>query len=280
MVALHLNCALTDVDGLLRGQLFRYGTSRKHVSRNITTIAEAKTVLVLDDSAYSGEQIAAARQRLRELGQGRLLIFAVVYASPAAVNKVDFYFSLCPIPRMFEWNIMHHIGLKNACIDIDGVICHDPTDAENDDGPRYLAFLADAKPLFLPTVPIGYLVTSRLEKYRKETEAWLARYSVKYQQLIMMDLPSKEARIKSGGHGSFKARVCKEIGAPLFIESDECQALEIANGACVDVFCFGTRSFIRPSQARERINAIARGPLRIKLAIKRVMCAAKRKLGG
>ncbi len=31
-------------------------------------------------------------------------------------------------PRIFEWNVLHHPGiLKDACLDIDGVLCHDPS---------------------------------------------------------------------------------------------------------------------------------------------------------
>ncbi|WP_287086264.1 hypothetical protein [Mesorhizobium sp.] len=42
-----------------------------------------------------------------------------------------------------------------------------------DDGPAYEKFLSEALPLFGPTRKIGWLVTSRLEKYRNHTGAWL-----------------------------------------------------------------------------------------------------------
>ena len=53
---------------------------------------------------------------------------------------------------------MHHLWLASACVDIDGVLCIDPTAEENDDGPRYREFLSCAKPLYLPTVPVGALL--------------------------------------------------------------------------------------------------------------------------
>ena len=45
-----------------------------------------------------------------------------------------------------------------------------PTKEQNDDGPEYVSFLLNAVPLYLPGSKIGTLVTSRLEKYRVETE--------------------------------------------------------------------------------------------------------------
>ena len=48
-------------------------------------------------------------------------------------------------------------------MDIDGVLCADPTPEENDDGEKYRHFLLNAPPLFIPKVTIGTLVTSRLE---------------------------------------------------------------------------------------------------------------------
>lgn len=63
-------------------------------------------------------------------------------------------------------------------MDIDGVLCADPTPEENDDGEKYRHFLLNTPPLFIPKVTIGTLVTSRLEKYRPETEAWLQKNHV------------------------------------------------------------------------------------------------------
>ena len=84
------------------------------------------------------------------------------------------------MPRVFEWNLMHGTVLANSCVDIDGVLCLDPTDEENDDGECYARFLRDTPALLLPTAPVAWLVTSRLEKYRKQTAEWLARHEVRY----------------------------------------------------------------------------------------------------
>ena len=64
-------------------------------------------------------------------------LFSAIYCQPARENDVDLAFELCPTPRVFEWNLMHHDSIiPQACVDIDGVLCEDPTDEQNDDGPK------------------------------------------------------------------------------------------------------------------------------------------------
>ena len=75
-------------------------------------------------------------------------------------GHVDLYREVVEMPRVFEWNLMHGTVLANSCMDIDGVLCLDPTDEENDDGERYLRFLSETPALLLPTAPVGWLVTS------------------------------------------------------------------------------------------------------------------------
>jgi hypothetical protein len=102
--------------------------------------------------------------------------------------------------------------------------------------------------MVLPSVPVGWLVTSRLAKYRTLTEQWLAKHGVRYRELVMMDLPDKTARQKQS-HGAFKASVYRSTGADLFIESDPLQSIEIANLTGQPVFCMKTREMIRASES-------------------------------
>jgi uncharacterized HAD superfamily protein len=157
------------------------------------------------------------------------VIYCAVFATPMGVGLVDMHFEVCPAPRIFEWNFMHHRTLADSCVDMDGIICHDPTAIQNDDGPEYLRFVHEATPLYIPTVEIGYIVSSRLEKYRKPTEDWLSRHDVRYKELLLLDLPDAQTRRKMKIHAPFKAQVYRNKGdAILFIESESDQAAEIA----------------------------------------------------
>lgn len=245
LIALHLNLPLTDVDGFIAGRMYPPGRTRASFLKH-RDVADCRTVLVVDDSISTGVQMDAVRQALAGASVGRRIVFGAVYATPEAVSKVDLPFDVCPAPRMFEWNFYHSSNLRDACMDIDGVLCRDPTPEENDDGARYLAFLENVEPIRLPTLPVGYLVTCRLEKYRGPTEAWLARHGVKHDHLLMMNLPDKAARQRSGAHAAYKANHYRSTGTAFFIESSLAQATEIADRACKPVFCTESRTVVFP----------------------------------
>lgn len=152
--------------------------------------------------------------------------------------------------------------MARACLDIDGVLCLDPTKDENDDGARYEAFLSSARPHLVPTVPVGTLVTSRLEKYRSQTEDWLGRNGVEFGELRMLDLPNAEERRRQRIHGSFKAEVyAGKRDAILFIESDEHQAQKISQLSGKAVICTNTMRLYRNSlmtESRRTLDTVLR----------------------
>jgi uncharacterized HAD superfamily protein len=133
--------------------------------------------------------------------------------------------------------VLNHTILEKSCFDIDGVLCVDPSSEQNDDGPKYREFILNAKPLFIPGATIGALVTSRLEKYRPETEEWLKKNNIRYKELYMLDLPDMAARQKANSHGSFKASVYKSNAFKLFVESEPRQAAEINRLTGKPVLC-------------------------------------------
>ncbi len=119
--------------------------------------------------------------------------------------------------------------LEVSCVDIDGVFSENPTDEQNDDGPKYLKFLTEVKPKYTPTTKIHTLVTCRLEKYRKVTVDWLKKYNIKYDRLIMMDYLTRKDRIKANKYVEYKSDVYKKATETvLFIESEGWQAEAIA----------------------------------------------------
>jgi len=242
IIALHLNLPLTDLDGYLEGRVMPCGQR----GRAGVTSTHA---LVVDDSALSGATMRTARARIDAAGMSGRVTMTAVYVAPDARAMVDHAFEEIVGPRVFEWNLMHGGMIGRSCVDIDGVLCVDPTERQNDDGPRYRRFLEQTPPLLLPSTPVGRLVTCRLEKYRNLTEQWLASHGVQYGELIMMDLPSKAARLAAGPHGRFKAEVYASTDALLFIESSQRQALDIARFSGRPVLCIETRKMVNPSLA-------------------------------
>ena len=246
LLALHLNLPMTDVEGLVEGRVLQPGP--RYAAGVAGLLDKPTNVLVVDDSVLLGSQIQAVKERIGAAGLRHTVRYAALYPAPGSEHHVDFFFEIVETPRCFEWNLMHHPWvLSKTCMDIDGVLCRDPTDAENDDGPEYQQFLLGADRRYLPSAPVRWLVTSRLEKYRAPTEDWLAANGVEYGELLMMDYPDMAARRAANAYASFKAEIYKSTGAILFVESSPTRAAEIARLSGKSVFCAETRKMIDPA---------------------------------
>lgn len=225
LLALHYNVQLAELDSFRYGHLFRTGPRGRALV--------IRKVLVVDDSVSSGQSLQKIREGLG--GSDFQISFGTVYASPEC--QPDYFYRLVPTPRIFQWNIMHHTYLSNSCMDIDGVLCENPIEAQNDDGPRYLEFLKNTRSIVRPTVRIKNLVTCRLEKYRSLTKDWLWGHDIEYQNLFMMNYPDKASRVKAGRHAEYKAQIYANSNTILFIEDSLEQARKIAKITSKPVLC-------------------------------------------
>lgn len=240
MIALFLNKRACSLDELIQGTSLSSGYSRE--VENADTI---KKVLIVDDSIHSGVALSKTKEKIQQAPNLKNIEikYLAIYAREQAISFVDYYFEIVPVPRFFQWNYLNINVNERSCFDIDGVLCVDPTPEENDDGEKYRNFILNAKPLYIPKYKIKALVTSRLEKYRKETEEWLKKHNVKYEKLYMLDLPNKEARIRMGAHGKFKAKIFAQTTAELFVESEPKQAKEIAELSGKPCICVGNDKY-------------------------------------
>jgi uncharacterized HAD superfamily protein/hypoxanthine phosphoribosyltransferase len=232
LLALYLNKPFTDIHSFLNGHIYKAGARGQFFD-----VKDYKKVLVVDDSIASGSAMLEVKENLKHLAADFSISYCAIYVIPGKEKMVDYFFEVVPLPRYFQWNVFNHTTLEKACFDIDGVLCVDPTDEQNDDGPKYIDFILNAPPLFIPGAKIGTIVTSRLEKYRKQTEIWLEKNKVKYNELVMLDLPDMAARQKANNHGDFKAQAYMAKPYVLFIESNLAQAIQINRIAKKPVLC-------------------------------------------
>jgi orotate phosphoribosyltransferase len=260
LLALHLNLPMTDVAGLIEGRVLQPGP--RYPDDVTGLLVEPRKVLVVDDSVLLGRQLESVKTQIRSAHLDHTVQYAALYPAPGAEHHVDFYFEVVATPRCFEWNLMHHPWvLSKTCMDIDGVLCRDPSPEENDDGTEYRRFLTSTDRRYLPTVPVRWLVTARLEKYRALTEEWLRANQVEYGELIMMDYPDMAARRAANAYASFKAEAYARTGALLFVESSSRLAAEVARLSGKSVFCLETRRMIDPdflSQVRRGTRELPR----------------------
>lgn len=200
-----------------------------------------RRILLVDDSCNKGRAMARAVAMLpRGTQYDRLAVYGP-YQLDDPASACDIWLEVVRGPRVFAWNMWKHIRLDRWAFDMDGVLCRDPTKAENDDGPAYLKFIAEAEPLFLPQRPIGHIVTSRLQRFREPTIEWLTAHGIEFSSLTMLDLPDKRARMTAmkinGGRGGWKGREAARLGVEMMIESCPKQSAIIARTAGIPVFC-------------------------------------------
>jgi orotate phosphoribosyltransferase len=198
-------------------------------------------LLIVDDTS-SGQSVTFTdlRERLAD-AKDLDITYACVYRE-SEKSKVDLYYEEIPQPRMFGWNWFRHWNLRASMLDMDGVLCEDwkhrPEQAVD---PEFVDHVKNAKPLFIPDVPVQAVVTSRIERYRELTEIWLKKHGVEYNQLIMHPAVTPELRRKMGDHAERKAKAYargfNSKATRLFVESDERQARKIAEFTQKPVLC-------------------------------------------
>ncbi|MDP7016920.1 MAG: hypothetical protein QGG36_14040, partial [Pirellulaceae bacterium] len=179
-------------------------------------------------------------------------VMGAVYVAPGSERLADISQCVVSLPRCFEWNVFHSAQMEYACLDMDGVICEDWTGFEGDEGEsrrHYVHHLRNARPLFTPTSyrPLA-IVTGRLERYRRETEQWLARHNVRPMRLLMSQHDSAWDRRRANDIVQQKANAYTAMpNARLFVESDRGIATGIQERSGRPVLCTADMELIAPT---------------------------------
>jgi uncharacterized HAD superfamily protein len=226
ILSLYWNVPLASLKDFVEGKLMGSG--------NRLRLKPIKRVLIVDDSIFRGVSLNKAKEILKDKKED--IDYGAVYS--AGIVFPEHYYKVVKQTRAFQWNWLGHKELMGITAwDIDGCLCVKPSTEQNDDGEKYKKFLLETKPLHIPEHPIGMIVTSRLEKYRPETEEWLKKHGVKYQKLIMLNYPYGELRRMFGHHAYHKSEAFKQFKVHLFIEDEPWQAEQIARSSGKPCLC-------------------------------------------
>src|SRR5207247_9462372 len=101
LIAHHRHLPLADFDSYLQGRLLA-GCERLNMIDKTTTDIRAIRALVVQHSIHSGQTLRAAKEHIRAAGLEQSVVCAVIFVDPNSIDKVDFYFKRCPMPRIFE----------------------------------------------------------------------------------------------------------------------------------------------------------------------------------
>jgi len=243
MVAMYLHLPMVTIrqnlhDIIDTGNGWRLGGT-KHIKPH-------GKVLVIDDTVMTGNSLKAIKPLVEKHFKSH--IFAAVYVNPAAKMKPHVWAVNLPWPHLLEWNLFNSVISPSIAVDFDGILCHDCPPGSDDDGRKYLNFIQNAPPLYTPRRnPIPLIVTARIEKYRSETEAWLKKWRINYNKLIMHPAGSLRERERDdiprykAMHYAEWANNHKAMPGPiLFIESEDWQAKRIAEISNKRVICPST----------------------------------------
>ncbi len=178
-------------------------------------------ILIVDDSAHTGESMDKAKKKLDGLPN---LFFGALYVSRPL--GLDFEGKLVESPRTFAWNLFNPTVLAESCLDIDGVICRDPEPGLT----NWDWFFNNTKALFPIRYPVHTFVTGRVEGRRKQTQDWLWNHGITYHHLKMRAKQEDDI-------APFKAAEYLQTNCSLFIESDPVQAQTIAELSGRPVVC-------------------------------------------
>ncbi len=228
-LALHWNIPCYSLSEYLVGCTNPFSMRQQHT---------AGRPLLVDDSVGSGSAMLKARCQLDKVC--RSYEAACLYIAKQT-NVVDYWHSSLAHPRAFEWNLFHHQTVTQWCAsDIDGVLCPDPPASIDEvvNEQSYIDWISNAPCIRPCSTQLHTLVTSRLEKYRPQTETWLRDNGYEYCHLFMCQDATAQERRSKNRHAAAKAqRYAENPKLLLFIESARYQAEQIAADTGRPVFC-------------------------------------------
>lgn len=242
IISEYINVPLIGLKSFVSGNEATGGDRLSLINKNKTN-----KVLVIDDTCYSGKSMKNTKDLLKDYQYD--FIYLAAYLEGKGIDELDIYledvreYTKDTINIvLYEWNIFHHYPfISQRCIyDIDGVFCIDPPNELNTE--EYESYIKQAIPLFIPTVPIGKIVTYRLSKYMDITDKWLKEQGIRYNELIMFNGNSYQERYQSQIPPEYmKGTIYRDDKQSiLFIESDDYQARMINKISKKPVLCIRT----------------------------------------
>jgi len=248
-IATSLNLPLQTLNDVSR----KLSAKDHFTSRPIRIAEQFRHVLIVDDTSNSGLRLTQAHNFVTERYKGVKITTLAICSALNQAYSPDIAFCSSLVPRIFAWNIFNHPGMTpGIAIDLDGILCIDPSPEQNDDGDKYLEFIRHTELKMSPSMQVLAIITGRLEKYRSETEEWLHRNSIQYLHLYMNDAPTahfrRTERYQIGNLlvdqiSEFKSRVLSTLNPPLFVESNLEQAVNIHKITGTNTYAFDSDEY-------------------------------------
>ena len=189
LIALKLGKGLTAPALLEKGEYWQTSVVKDRLS-----FGPQSHVLIVDDSMDSGRSMSRAVDQVRSVNKDINISRGCLIIREEAKHLLDLYHRVVSPPRLFEWNILHrkiasYMRTGVLAVEMDGILCAPCPAAIERHEKTFSEWLLSARPYLVPYFEIDAIVTGRLEKYRPQTEQWLANNGVGYKELFMRQEP-------------------------------------------------------------------------------------------
>ena len=199
---------------------------------SVENFDDSGLTLIVEDSSASGFSINKFK---RKFGTDNIKYVAAI-ASPNSIRYLDYYGEILRLPHWFSWNFFGNKSIMipyRVTTDMDGLLCEDCTQEQDDDGEKYIDWMQSVKPILRNIFPFTAIITARLEKYREITEEWLNTNNILYDKLIMY--PSNS--LPRGDIVAWKKEKIKECKSMIYLESDPVLARHISINLSTAILC-------------------------------------------
>jgi hypothetical protein len=195
-------------------------------------------VAVIDDTTFKGGSLSHTHGTMRKVHPKVNAVFATVYRNPRSRGKPHLSAVELPEPHFLEWNLFNSVYNQWTAYDFDGILCRNPSSWEDDDGGVYQRWMDEVAPLgYFPRKGARLIVTARLERYRESTEAWLRRWRIGCEYLVMGPWESNRERSRHSIARWKAEQLKRHPNIRLYVESEPHLAKQIAAISGVPVLC-------------------------------------------
>jgi hypothetical protein len=180
--------------------------------------------------------MAAAQDALARARPGMRATCLAVFGAPEGAAEGVACLETVPEPRIFEWNLMHHVFLEKSCVDLDAVLFGRTVPADQ----SILPFLPYFDARHRPTRTIHTILTSLRESDRGAAEQWLSAQGIAHKFLVMRGNGVRD------DYRSFKAAYYRRTETHLLIDGDEEEAVALAAAAGKPVLSMRALRMVEP----------------------------------
>lgn len=115
IISLLKNLPICDLSVFESNNIYSCGTTKQ--TNFIKTIDEAKKILIVEDSSYTGKSLERIKEKIPSKYIKKCVVLTI-FVNKKTKDLTDIYFQEINHSRIFEWNLFHHKYLNYAGVEL------------------------------------------------------------------------------------------------------------------------------------------------------------------